>query len=116
MKMTLGNYPAPLKIIEVLKKSVASKALNKPKGYDIEADGFSDLCITPQSQGLQAITKPLPLLTKPLPVLTKPLLVAGALLCANGYQEESVQEPQAGQAGRRAGCGADGRRDCRGDR
>jgi hypothetical protein len=72
MKMTLGNYPAPLKIIEVLKKSVASKALNKPKGYDIEADGFSDLCITPQSQGLQALTKPLSLLTKPLPLLTKP--------------------------------------------
>jgi hypothetical protein len=33
--------------------SVASKGLNKPKGYEIEADGFSDLCITPQSQGLQ---------------------------------------------------------------
>jgi len=55
MKMTLGNYPAPLKIIDVLKKSVESKGLNKPKGYDIEADGFSDLCITPQSQGLQAL-------------------------------------------------------------
>ena len=55
MKTTLGNYPAPLKIIEVLKKSVESKGLNKPKGYDIEADGFSDLCITPQSQGLQAL-------------------------------------------------------------
>ena len=94
MKMTLGNYPAPLKIIEVLKKSVASKALNTPKGYDIEADGFSDLCITPQSQGLQALTKPLhlltkplhlltkplPLLGKPLPLLAKPLRVAGALL------------------------------------
>jgi len=55
MKMTKGNYPAPLKIIDVLKKSVASKGLNKPKGYEIEADGFSDLCITPQSQGLQAL-------------------------------------------------------------
>jgi hypothetical protein len=55
MKMTMGNYPAPLKIVEVLKKSVESKGLNKPKGYDIEADGFSDLCITPQSQGLQAL-------------------------------------------------------------
>ena len=32
---------------------MASKGLNKPKGYEIEADGFSDLCITPQSQGLQ---------------------------------------------------------------
>ena len=39
----------------MVKKSISSKGLNKPKGYDIEADGFSDLCITPQSQGLQAL-------------------------------------------------------------
>ena len=39
----------------MLKKSVETKGLDKPKGYDIEADGFSDLCITPQSQGLQAL-------------------------------------------------------------
>lgn len=51
MKQTQGNYPAPLKIIEVLKKSLDSKSLGKKKGYDYEADGFADLALTPESSG-----------------------------------------------------------------
>lgn len=55
MKSTNGNYPAPLKIIEVLQKALDSNSLAKPKGYNIEADGFSDLALTPESAGLQAV-------------------------------------------------------------
>lgn len=55
MKQTQGNYPAPLRIIEVLKKTLDTKSLGKPKGYDYEADGFSDLALTPESAGLKAI-------------------------------------------------------------
>ena len=55
MKQTGGNYPAPLRIIEVLKKSVASKSLAKEKGFAEEADGFADLALTPESAGLRNV-------------------------------------------------------------
>uniref|UniRef100_A0A131XJK8 Trifunctional enzyme subunit alpha, mitochondrial n=1 Tax=Hyalomma excavatum TaxID=257692 RepID=A0A131XJK8_9ACAR len=49
MKMTQGLYPAPLKILEVVKTGV----VKGPKfGYEAEHTGFGELCVTPQSKGL----------------------------------------------------------------
>lgn len=47
--MTLGNYPAPLKIIEVTKVGV-EKGMNE--GLAAEARGFAELTMTPQSKAL----------------------------------------------------------------
>jgi enoyl-CoA hydratase/long-chain 3-hydroxyacyl-CoA dehydrogenase len=55
MKASGGNYPAPLTILDTLKKNVAGKSLAKAKGYDAEADAFADLALTPESEGLQAV-------------------------------------------------------------
>lgn len=49
MKLTNGLYPAPLKILEVVKTGV----VKGPKfGYEAEHSGFGELCVTPQSKGL----------------------------------------------------------------
>lgn len=49
MKMTQGLYPAPLKIIEVVKAGI----VKGPRfGYEAEAEAFGELCLTPQSKGL----------------------------------------------------------------
>jgi len=55
MKASGGNYPAPLQILETLKKNIKTKSLGKPQGYDLEADVFADLALTPESEGLQAV-------------------------------------------------------------
>ncbi|KAL1472988.1 hypothetical protein MTO96_039020, partial [Rhipicephalus appendiculatus] len=52
MKMTQGLYPAPLKILEVVKTGV----VKGPKfGYEAEHSGFGELCVTPQSKGLMGL-------------------------------------------------------------
>jgi len=48
MKMTAGVYPAPLKIADVFKQTCASP----DKGYEIEANGFADLVMTPESKAM----------------------------------------------------------------
>lgn len=49
MKLTQGLYPAPLKILEVVKTGV----VKGPKfGFEAEHSGFGELCVTPQSKGL----------------------------------------------------------------
>ena len=52
MKQTNGNYPAPLKIIEVLRKTYGG---DLEKGLKIEAKAFTDLVVTPESQCLLGI-------------------------------------------------------------
>lgn len=49
MKASQGLYPAPLKILDVVRTGVdkGSKA-----GYEAEAQGFGELAMTPQSRGL----------------------------------------------------------------
>lgn len=47
MGMTKGKYPAPLKILEVVKKGMSSKL---SVGLDIEANGFAELLMTPESE------------------------------------------------------------------
>lgn len=49
MKLTNGVYPAPLKILEVIRVGLdkGTKA-----GFEAEANGFGELCVTPQSAGL----------------------------------------------------------------
>lgn len=49
MKMTGGLYPAPLKIIDVIKCGVVQ---GPTAGYEAEAKGFGELAITPQCKGL----------------------------------------------------------------
>ncbi|XP_060844681.1 trifunctional enzyme subunit alpha, mitochondrial [Rhopalosiphum padi] len=49
LKMTGGLYPAPLKIIEVIKTGIAQ---GSTKGYAAESNGFAELAMTPQSKGL----------------------------------------------------------------
>ncbi|KAK6638637.1 hypothetical protein RUM43_006904 [Polyplax serrata] len=47
-KATKGFYPAPLKVLEVIRKGI-----DKPgEGYQAEAEGFGELAMTPQSKGL----------------------------------------------------------------
>ncbi|KAK9510232.1 hypothetical protein O3M35_005061 [Rhynocoris fuscipes] len=49
MKMTGGLYPAPLKILEVIRVGL-DKGVKE--GYEAEAKGFGELAMTPQSKGL----------------------------------------------------------------
>jgi 3-hydroxyacyl-CoA dehydrogenase/enoyl-CoA hydratase/3-hydroxybutyryl-CoA epimerase len=52
MKETRGNYPAPLKIIEVLRKTYGG---DLEKGLKVEAKAFTDLVATPESRSLIGI-------------------------------------------------------------
>lgn len=49
MKATGGLYPAPLKILEVIRTGL-DKGLEA--GYEAEARGFAQLGVTPESKGL----------------------------------------------------------------
>lgn len=49
MKMTGGLYPAPLKILEVIRTGVEK---GSEAGYAAERVGFGELAMTPQSKGL----------------------------------------------------------------
>ncbi|XP_071117488.1 trifunctional enzyme subunit alpha, mitochondrial-like [Haliotis cracherodii] len=49
MKLSQGLYPAPLKILEVVRTGLDE---GKEAGYNAEAKGFAQLGITPQSKGL----------------------------------------------------------------
>lgn len=49
MKQTRGNYPAPLRILEVVQKSWGK---SREKALDLEAKGFADLWATPESKNL----------------------------------------------------------------
>jgi 3-hydroxyacyl-CoA dehydrogenase/enoyl-CoA hydratase/3-hydroxybutyryl-CoA epimerase len=47
---TKGNYPAPLKIVECIKTGLEQSSA---KGYQIEADNFAELAMTPESAQLR---------------------------------------------------------------
>ncbi|XP_041984989.1 trifunctional enzyme subunit alpha, mitochondrial [Aricia agestis] len=49
MKASRGLYPAPLKILEVVRTGVDKGPV---AGYEAEAQGFGELAMTPQSKGL----------------------------------------------------------------
>ena len=49
MKQTNGLYPAPLKILEVIRTGLDK---GPQIGYEAEAKGFAQLAMTPQSKGL----------------------------------------------------------------
>ncbi|XP_072936739.1 trifunctional enzyme subunit alpha, mitochondrial [Epargyreus clarus] len=49
MKASRGLYPAPLKILEVVRTGVDK---GPAVGYEAEAQGFGELAMTPQSKGL----------------------------------------------------------------
>ncbi|VVD01764.1 unnamed protein product [Leptidea sinapis] len=49
MKASRGLYPAPLKILEVVRVGVDKGPV---EGYEAEAQGFGELAMTPQSKGL----------------------------------------------------------------
>ncbi|KAI5633966.1 3-hydroxyacyl-CoA dehydrogenase, NAD binding domain-containing protein [Phthorimaea operculella] len=49
MKASRGLYPAPLKILEVVRVGVDK---GPQAGYEAEAQGFGELAMTPQSKGL----------------------------------------------------------------
>ncbi|XP_050361969.1 trifunctional enzyme subunit alpha, mitochondrial [Nymphalis io] len=49
MKASRGLYPAPLKILDVVRTGVDKGPV---AGYEAEADGFGELAMTPQSKGL----------------------------------------------------------------
>ena len=52
MRQTKGNYPAPLRIIECIRTGVE---MGKRKGLEIEAQRFSELCMTPESKALRSL-------------------------------------------------------------
>uniref|UniRef100_A0A8D8R562 Trifunctional enzyme subunit alpha, mitochondrial n=1 Tax=Cacopsylla melanoneura TaxID=428564 RepID=A0A8D8R562_9HEMI len=52
MKMSGGLYPAPLKILEVVRTGIEKGPV---AGYEAEAEGFSQLAMTPQSKGLMGL-------------------------------------------------------------
>ena len=52
LKKTQGNYPAPLKIIEVIKTGVDS---GMQAGLDAEAKAFGQLCMTKESAALRSL-------------------------------------------------------------
>jgi enoyl-CoA hydratase / long-chain 3-hydroxyacyl-CoA dehydrogenase len=93
MKQSGGHYPAPLKILELVKKSIETKALGTAKGYEMEADAFSDLALTPVSDGLKAVFFGQTALKKnpfPNPKPIANIGVLGAGLMGAGIAEVSV--------------------------
>lgn len=46
---TKGHYPAPLKIVEVLEKTIS---LPVTEGLRVEAEAFAELCISPVAKNL----------------------------------------------------------------
>jgi len=50
MAKTKGNYPAPLKIIDCVRTGVEQSSA---KGYQVEADHFGELVMTPESEQLR---------------------------------------------------------------
>lgn len=49
MKMTGGLYPAPLKILDVVRVGLDK---GPREGYEAEAKGFGQLAVTPECKGL----------------------------------------------------------------
>lgn len=49
LRLTKGKYPAPLKILEVINKGLGTSL---PKALELEADGFAELLMTPESKQL----------------------------------------------------------------
>ena len=93
LKQSGGHYPAPLKIVDLVKKSIETKALATAKGYELEADAFADLALTPVSDGLKAVFFGQTALKKnpfsnPLPISN--IGVLGAGLMGAGIAEVSV--------------------------
>lgn len=54
MKLTGGLYPAPLKILEVIRTGIDK---GMPAGLAAESNGFAELAMTPQSKGLIGLFK-----------------------------------------------------------
>lgn len=52
MKLTGGLYPAPLKILEVVRVGIDK---GPSAGYEAESSGFAELAMTPQSRGLMGL-------------------------------------------------------------
>ncbi|KAK7789532.1 hypothetical protein R5R35_003349 [Gryllus longicercus] len=53
-KMTGGLYPAPLRILKVIRTGLEKGPV---AGYEAESEGFGDLAMTPQSKGLMGLFK-----------------------------------------------------------
>lgn len=51
-KKTGGHYPAPYAIIKAIRASVE---MDSQRAYQVEADGFADLCMSSQSKALRGI-------------------------------------------------------------
>lgn len=49
MKMSKGLYPAPLRILEVVRTGLDK---GPQAGYEAEANAFGELAMTPESKGL----------------------------------------------------------------
>lgn len=49
LKMTKGKYPSPLKILDVINSGLGTSL---PKALELEADGFAELLMTPESNQL----------------------------------------------------------------
>uniref|UniRef100_A0A0P4VTI8 Trifunctional enzyme subunit alpha, mitochondrial n=2 Tax=Rhodnius TaxID=13248 RepID=A0A0P4VTI8_9HEMI len=54
LKLTGGLYPAPLKILDVIRTGIDN---GEKQGYEAEAKGFAELAMTPQSKGLVGLFK-----------------------------------------------------------
>ncbi|MDO6719504.1 fatty acid oxidation complex subunit alpha FadJ [Psychrosphaera sp. 1_MG-2023] len=52
MRQTNGNYPAPIKIIECIRTGIE---VGYQQGLDIEAQRFSELCMTAESKALRSL-------------------------------------------------------------
>lgn len=52
MKATNGLYPAPLRIINVIRAGLEK---SKAEAYEIEAQNFAELCMTTESRGLMGL-------------------------------------------------------------
>ena len=89
LKKTNGNYPAPLKIIEVLKESIK---VSPKESFEMEQDAFIELCFTDECKSLLRIFFMQETSKKLLADKTKPQKITNAMVVGAGTMGAGIAQ------------------------